>query len=144
MNRRTGWNRLYVKLARALADYGWVTLRFDGRSLGDSKGQLDMATGADLFFAIESGLHVPEASAAIDFVHRTLGERPVILAGVCGGAVTASLLAAGDRRVVGAALLETTLRHTTKHQVAQPMRGAVCSHFGSTTVSTSGRSAQLS
>lgn len=121
MNRRTGWNRLYVKLARALADRGWVTLRFDARGLGDSEGELDMPTGADLFFAVEEGMHVDDASEAISYVQRVLGPRPVILAGVCGGAETASLLAADDERVSGAALLETQLLYTPRTPAVQPM-----------------------
>ncbi len=121
MNPRAGWNRLYVKVARALAAEGWTTLRFDARGLGNSTGRLDLVTGVDVFRAIESGSHVPDTLAALDFTQQFLGPTPVILAGVCGGAVTAGLVAAGEPRVAGAAILEVPLVYTTPVQVAEPL-----------------------
>ena len=112
MNLRTGWNQLHVRLARMLGTSGWSSLRFDARGLGQSDGELDFATGADLFFALENGFQIPDTRAAIDWVEQTLGSRSVILLGVCGGAVTAGFLGVNDPRLAAVALLELPLLHS--------------------------------
>jgi uncharacterized protein len=109
MNLRSGWNQLHTRLARMLGEAGWSSLRFDARGLGQSAGTLDFVSGADLFSAVETGLHVPDTRAAIAFAEHELGVRSVILIGVCGGAVTAGYLAAEDPRVAAAALVELPL-----------------------------------
>ena len=106
---RTGFNRLCVKMARALARRGWTVLRFDGHGLGDSEGDLEFDTGADLFQAIEKGMHVQDTIAALDFLARELGVESAIIAGVCGGAVTAALTARADARVKAIAPIEMSL-----------------------------------
>ena len=106
---RTGFNRLCVKMARALARDGWAVLRFDGHGLGDSEGELEFETGADLFQAIESGMHVPDTLAALDFIRRELGIESAVITGVCGGAVTAALTARADQRVKAIAPIEMSL-----------------------------------
>lgn len=113
MNRRIGWNRLYVRIARTLAGRGIPVLRFDARGFGDAPGVVELATGEDVFVAVQKGLHNPDSTAAIDFARSTLGPRPVVLIGVCGGAVTAGLIAPADERVVGVACVETELTYTT-------------------------------
>ncbi|MCK6545029.1 alpha/beta fold hydrolase [Myxococcota bacterium] len=113
MNRRTGWNRLYVKIARSLAERGIPTVRFDARGFGDAPGVQELATGEDVFVAVQKGLHLADSRAVIDEVSRLLGPRPIVLIGICGGAVTAGLLVPEDERVVGAAYVETELTYTT-------------------------------
>lgn len=112
MNLRSGWNQLHVRLARTLGQIGWSSLRWDARGLGQSAGTLDFVSGADLFLAVETGQHLSDTRAAIAFVERELGLHSVILLGVCGGAVTAGLLAAEDPRVAAAALVELPLLHS--------------------------------
>ncbi len=120
MNRRTGWNRLYVRIARALAARGFPVLRFDARGFGDAPGTVELATGEDVFNAVQKGLHNADSTAAIDFARRTFGERPVVIIGVCGGAVTAGLIAPHDPRIAGAALVETELTYTTLVAEVEP------------------------
>jgi len=106
---RTGFNRLCVKMARALARQGWAVLRFDAHGLGDSEGELAFDTGTELFQAIEKGMHVPDTLAALDFLARELGVESAVIAGVCGGAVTAALTARADERVKAIAPIEMSL-----------------------------------
>lgn len=113
MNRRTGWNRLYVKIARDLAARGIPTVRFDARGFGDAPGVQELATGEDVFVAVQQGLHLPDCRAVLDEVERVLGKRPIVLIGICGGAVTAGLLAPEEARVAGVAYVETELTYTT-------------------------------
>ena len=123
MNLRTGWNRLYVKLARSIGQQGWASLRFDSRGLGNSEGTLDIPTGADMFQAIAKGMHCGDTSGAIRSVRRMMEKQSVILAGVCGGAVTAAMVAAEDELVAGIALLELPLTYPQQptESEAQPI-----------------------
>jgi len=116
---RGGFNRLYVKLARRLAQQGWPVLRFDARGMGESGGRAVFTTGVDLFLAVENGLHVDDTTAAIDFMMREVGARSVILAGACGGGITSVLVAARDERVPGAVFLEASLRYYAEAKTAE-------------------------
>jgi dienelactone hydrolase len=105
-NCRTARYRLYVKIARTLAACGWVVLRADPHGIGDSDGSLPYTRVADLYGALERGLFVQDAQAAISFLQAELDVRSVLSFGLCGGAVTSLLLAGRDARVVGVAALE--------------------------------------
>jgi hypothetical protein len=85
-----------VRLARALAREGWVTLRCDFSGIGDSPPR-----GDTLPFEKSAVL---EAQAAMDAlaVH---GARRFVLVGLCSGAEIAFKSACADERVVAAALI---------------------------------------
>ena len=95
---RVGPNRLYVRLARALAREGCQTLRFDLSGRGDSDVRRD-----SLSFLESSVL---EAGAAMDFMQATRGCNRFVLMGICSGAVNAFQMAVTDPRVVGAVLID--------------------------------------
>jgi len=95
---RVGPNRLYVRLARALASAGFVTLRFDFSSIGDSKPRRDDLTRA------ESSL--TEAQEAMDFLAVNRGAERFVLIGLCGGAANAFRVTRDDQRVVGAVMID--------------------------------------
>jgi len=116
---RAAVSRFYVKLARRLGRHGWASLRFDPRGVGDSGGELSLDTRRQIYLAIQRGLFVPDASAAIDFVQQELGARSFILAGLCGGAITAIFQAARDTRVAGLASLELATLYTPQSRLAQ-------------------------
>ena len=107
-------------MARALAERGWNVLRFDPRGLGDSEGQQRHATGAELFLAIEEGLHQPDVRAAMDFVQSATDCGSFVVTGICGGAVSTVLAAANDQRVVGLVPMEMPLRYTAPPGTINP------------------------
>ena len=100
---RIGSHRQYVLLARALADAGIPTLRFDYRGLGDSDGT---------FRGFE---HIDEdIDAAIDaFQQRAPGLSRVVLWGLCDAASAILFYAAKDPRVAGVVLVNPWMRTET-------------------------------
>ena len=91
-----GRNRMWVRMARTLADMGTPVLRFDYAGVGDSKGEM---VGYDLDTPAVDALQ-----AAFD-VLGARGVEEVIVVGTCYGARTALAGSAGDPRVVGLHLL---------------------------------------
>jgi exosortase A-associated hydrolase 1 len=97
---RVGSHRQFVLLARALADAGIATLRFDCRGMGDSEG---VAAG---FEAIG-----PDIQGAIDAFMGVVPEvRSIVLWGLCDGATAAAFYAADDPRIAGLALYNPWVR----------------------------------
>jgi len=100
-----GRNRMWVKMARRLADSGIPTLRFDYAGFGDSDGEV---AGYDLDAPAISAL-----KAAFDL----LGSRGIdefLLVGTCYGARTALAGSVNDPRVVGLHLLVPPVRANRK------------------------------
>jgi pimeloyl-ACP methyl ester carboxylesterase len=96
---RVGPGRMYVKLARRLAQRGFVVLRFDVSGVGDSEGRKD-----NLPFERSS---LEETREAMDYLARTRGVRSFLLGGLCTGAVVAYQTALVDPRVGGVLLINT-------------------------------------
>lgn len=90
---RVGPNRLYVKLARALATEGYSVLRFDFSGHGDSPPRTDHLP------LLQSA--IVETRAAIDHVLTRTGCSSVLLIGHCSGAVFSFTTAFEDERVIG-------------------------------------------
>lgn len=97
VTHHVGPNRLYVRLARALASQGFVAMRFDFSGLGDSSVRMD-----DLP-VVQSV--VDETRQAMDFLKSRRGTERFVLIGICSGATVSYMVAKEDRRVVGAAIL---------------------------------------
>ena len=95
-----GPNRVHVRLARELAQDGFVSIRFDFSGLGDSRPRRDAAPFAESAVA--------EARQAMD-VLAARGARSFLLFGICSGADAALRVALQDARVAGAALVEPYL-----------------------------------
>ncbi len=95
---RMGPHRLNVKLARALAAQGHVSLRFDLSGRGDSRGA---TSGAD--FEQQS---VHDIRSAMDCLEHLCGARRFALFGICSGAVAAFATAQADPRVAAALLFD--------------------------------------
>lgn len=115
---RAGSHRQFTLLARALAEQGIPTMRFDVRGMGDSGGdalgfedqEADIRTAIDGFLAA-----VPDM-------------REVVLWGLCDGASAAAMYAHGDARVAGLVLLnpwvrteESLAKATLKHYYGKRM-----------------------
>lgn len=91
---RVGPNRLYVGMARALAEMGHVVLRFDFSGIGDSGPRADtvpFVQGA-----------IGETREAMDFLGARRGASRFVVAGICSGALISLRVAACDPRVAGA------------------------------------------
>lgn len=97
--------RQYVTLARCLCADGHTILRFDCHNMGDSEGELPRCNTKSYYGTIQTGRYVADVQAGIDFILGRYGARPVILVALCGGAITALLTAAADRRISRLALL---------------------------------------
>ncbi|HIF42509.1 MAG TPA: alpha/beta fold hydrolase [Planctomycetes bacterium] len=97
LTHRVGPSRLHVRMARALAELGFSSLRLDWSGLGDSGARQDNVPVGESIIA--------ETRAAMDFLTRTTGAREFILIGICSGATVSFLTAQQDERAVGVALI---------------------------------------
>ena len=95
---RVGVGRVFVSLARAMAEAGFAVMRFDTRGTGDSDGVPGTPRAAE---------HLsPEIAAALEeFERRLPAGTPFVLCGLCGGASAVLTYAPTDRRVAGVVLL---------------------------------------
>jgi hypothetical protein len=90
---RIGPNRLYVKMARNLADHGIISFRFDLSGIGDSKARID-----NLPFEKSS---IEEVQEAISYLMSVKNVTDIILIGLCSGADTAFRTSLIDNRITG-------------------------------------------
>jgi pimeloyl-ACP methyl ester carboxylesterase len=95
---RIGPTRVYVALARALAEHGFPVLRFDYSGRGDSDPRAD-----NLDYEESTIL---ETQAAMDFVQTDRGTTDFVLMGICSGANAALRAARRDGRVAGLVMVE--------------------------------------
>jgi pimeloyl-ACP methyl ester carboxylesterase len=93
---RIGPGRLHVRLARALAEAGIPTLRFDFSGLGESEARSDAVSYEERT--------IREAQAAMEVLAEGGAERFVVF-GICSGADNGLRVALADPRVSGAALV---------------------------------------
>jgi hypothetical protein len=94
---RVGPGRIYVRIARELAERGFVTMRFDFSGIGDSMARQDA-----LPFKKSA---ICETQNAMEYLRRTRGIDRFICLGGCSGAQV-SLDAAGcDPRIIGGILI---------------------------------------
>lgn len=108
---RAGASRLYVQLARSLAEAGFTALRFDYSGIGDSEVRRD-----SLSFE-ESARQ--ETRQAMDYLEDQAECREFVLTGLCSGADMAFQVAPEDERVVGVAQIDgipySTWKSLVKH-----------------------------
>jgi len=96
---RVGSHRQFVLLARALADAGFASIRFDYRGMGDADGE--PAT----FERIDDDLR-----RALDVLQREAGTPHVVLIGLCDGASAALRYCTDDPRVCGVVAINPWVR----------------------------------
>ena len=97
---RVGAHRLYVGFARAFAEAGTATLRFDLSGIGDSERQ----SGEWTLSLADSVTR--DISSALDFLSAEYGAERFVLAGLCSGAFDSFEHAVHDPRVVGAVMID--------------------------------------
>lgn len=98
---RVAPHRLYNKLSAKMVSQGYTVLRFDFYGLGDAEGSLEEEFLADLYGTVQVGRYIDDTRCAISWLTEHSGIKDVVLAGLCGGAVTGLLAAQGDDRVKG-------------------------------------------
>ncbi|MGA1865094.1 MAG: alpha/beta fold hydrolase [bacterium] len=94
---RVGPNRLYVNLARCLANHGFLSVRFDHSGIGDSLPRTDSTNYAESYNS--------EVQEVMDWLAKTYNVDRFCLIGLCSGARTSFSVACCDSRVVGAVFL---------------------------------------
>ena len=95
---RVGPGRLYVRIARRLADAGFVCLRMDFSGIGDSEVRRTSLSYEDST--------VGEAREAMDFLTAARSVSRFIFMGVCAGAENTLRIAGADARVAGAVMVD--------------------------------------
>lgn len=104
---RVGPNRLYVQVARALANDGYRSCRVDLSSRGDSDARRDGIS------FIESS--IAEVRAVMDHLEKTVGASEFVVMGICSGAINALQAAIVDSRVVGCVAIDAPAYPTTRY-----------------------------
>jgi hypothetical protein len=90
---RPGASRIYVQIARALAEDGFAALRFDFSGIGDSEVRRDSLPIEERF--------ATETSEAMDYLQGAIGAQRFLVGGLCSGADGAFWAGLRDNRVVG-------------------------------------------
>jgi pimeloyl-ACP methyl ester carboxylesterase len=104
---RVGACRMHVRMARALADAGYVSIRFDFAGLGDSDPRRDT-----LPFEKSGVLETQEAMAVLADKYEV---RQFVLAGLCSGADVAFYAAIEDTRVLSIVQLDPFVYRTSRY-----------------------------
>ncbi len=94
---RVGPARLHVRLARALAQMGFSSLRVDLAGVGDSLQRPGLTNQQSV---------AADYAEIVTVLESRLGRVSMVLGGLCAGADNAIRLTATDRRVVGMLLLD--------------------------------------
>jgi hypothetical protein len=114
VNHHVGPFRIYVELARRLAEEGFVVLRFDASGLGDSEVRRDGVADRE-----RAPLDVKDA---MDAVSRRTGTATFVLVGFCSSVDAAHTVAVRDPRVVGVVHLEGYAYRTRGFFARYPLR----------------------
>ena len=96
---RIGPHRLYVPMARELAELGFNVLRLDLSGIGDSP----VAQGDENLCYPATG--IADCQQAMDLLTSKIGAKRFILAGLCSGADIAFQLGVKDRRTAGVVMM---------------------------------------
>ena len=107
---RVGPFRLHVKLARYLADLGFLCLRFDFSGVGESLPRQDELP--------RNKSDIVETIQAVDFLATAFGTRSVITAGICRGAWVGLAAARQNRRISGLLMVDTETLVLSQQQSA--------------------------
>jgi hypothetical protein len=104
---RVAPNRLNVKIARKLCHEGFFVLRFDPSGIGDSESELPHGVMVpDIWEEIQKGRFVDDTLISNQIFAQKYGLDSTILAGNCGGAITALLASEIDHSVDGLCLID--------------------------------------
>jgi pimeloyl-ACP methyl ester carboxylesterase len=110
-----GPHRYYVKLARFLADSGYVVFRYDPLGIGESDGRIQKGPTREIWQSIETGRYVEDTLLAATYFRREYGLNRIAAGGICGAAVTALLAAVTpDAGIDGVISINTAVSLSTQ------------------------------
>lgn len=115
---RIGAGRLHVKIARQLSKLGFLCLRMDHSSIGDSGPR----RGTEKF----EEAAVTEVQLAMSYLTDIYGIKKFVIYGLCSGSDVAFDLAVLDDRIAGIIQLDAHIYTTRKSEINQ-----FVSHYGS-------------
>jgi hypothetical protein len=114
---RVGPFRLWVDLARQLAEQGIPSLRFDLAGLGDS------ASAREDSNAVKNAVDC--LVAAMDDIERRIGKRQFIVTGLCSGADYAHPAAKADSRIRGVVFIDGYGYRTRSYSIHHQLKRAL-------------------
>lgn len=106
---RAGASRMYVRIARALAELGFASFRFDFSGIGDSEVRKDSISIEERF--------ILETREAMDYLASARGVDSFVVGGLCSGADGAFWTALEDSRVVGVWQIDAFCYRTVSYRV---------------------------
>ena len=123
LGHRVGPNRLYVTLARKLAELGVGSLRFDFSGIGDSPVSASVSASETLAAS--------QVIEAMNFLEHSTGADKFVPVGLCSGANVGFAVAGGDSRIVGAVLINASVIPSThsQEQSAEALQRAQAHHY---------------
>ena len=119
---RISANRMYVTLARRLAENGTPVMRMDIAGIGDSLPHDGYPAGKPYTDRLAD-----DVSAAMDTLEETTGARRFILFGLCSGAYAAMHTAGQSKRVAGLMLANQLVYHLSTHDLQRLASGEIAS-----------------
>jgi hypothetical protein len=114
INHRVGPYRIHVDLARALAQKGVTSLRFDVSGMGDSETRRGVAEGSDAGLA--------DLREAMAFLEKKTAVTSFVPVGFCSSVDAAHALALADERVRGVCYIEGYAYRTRGFWKHYPLR----------------------
>ena len=116
LKNRVAPNRLNVKIARMLCDKGFFVFRFDPSGIGDSEGNLPDQDILDIWGSIQKARFVEDTLFSNNYFIKKCSLNDLILVGNCGGAITAYLAGAIDKRVTKLILIDLPVIISTSNR----------------------------
>lgn len=112
LKNRVAPNRINVVIARRLCRQGYYVFRFDPAGIGDSEGDISGINESkmDLWGAVQRGQFVSDTLASNDFFLKEAEIDRLVIMGACGGAATAMLACARDRRIDALVAMDMPVR----------------------------------
>ena len=106
---RAGASRMYVRVARAMAELGVSSFRFDFSGIGDSEVRRESIPIEQRF--------IVETREAMDYLETVVGVDRFVLGGLCSGADGAFWTAMEDERAVGVWQIDAFCYRTVRYHM---------------------------
>jgi len=101
LHYRTSHSRMFVRLARHLRGAGFTVARMDLSRVGYAQGEIRTERAIDMYDAVQTGLFREDAERGLARLRERYQPKRLVLVGLCGGALTATITAASDGKADG-------------------------------------------